>query len=489
MIETEPPYTYIIGLEIHAELSTTTKMFCRCLNDPFRAKPNQHICPICAGLPGTLPVPNQEAVKKTILVGKALGSKINKRSKWDRKHYFYPDLPKGYQISQYDLPLCLGGELALLGPDGNPSSTIRFERIHLEEDAGKLMHTGRPGFSKVDLNRAGVPLIEMVTKPDLRSPEEARRFMQEVRLLVRTLGVSEADMEKGQMRADVNLSLEFQHDGEKINTPITEIKNVNSTRAVERSLLAEGQRLYAEWMAGGPVRERKNKLTAGWDEDNNSVNINRAKEEAHEYRYFPEPDIPPLEVYEIKELNPDGMQLPELPNQRRQRYLQLGIAWPDLEVLLSDSVKLSGFEELVARGLPAKQTANWIMNAPECLALSSSNLKSLIELVAGGELGFAVVKQRLSEIIQALETENITLLEVVERLGLLQRHDQSMVQSAIAEVLQEQEQAVQQYKDGKVQILGFLVGQVLKKVGQGGHPAKIQEALQAALQEILESHP
>ena len=476
------PFTYVIGLEIHVELSTATKMFCRCANDPFGNEPNAHTCPICVGLPGTLPVPNREAVRRTILVGKAIGSSIPEFCKFDRKHYFYPDLPKGYQISQYDLPLCVGGELDLLDVAGNPEKTVRFERVHLEEDAGKLLHGAQTGYSQVDLSRAGVPLMEMVTKPDLSSPEEARRFMQELRLLVRTLGVAEADMEKGQMRADVNVSIKFKHEGEDIWTPVTEIKNVNSTRAVEQSLKFEAQRLYDEWLAGGPVRTRKNKLTAGWNEDKQTVNIQRAKEAANDYRYFPEPDIPPLEVYGHDDLNPHDMKLPELPNDRRRRYIALALSASDIEIFLNDTERQSRFEALAAAAPEqAKASANWLVNAPESLGFSNDELLELVGLAADGQVAFAAIKPRLAEVVAAREGADEPLSTTLERLDLLQTHDDSVVQSAIADVLAEQAKAVEQYRAGDTKVLGFLVGQVLRKAQGKANPAKAQEALLQAL--------
>lgn len=480
MSEKTLPYKYMIGLEIHCELATQTKMFCRCKNAPFGAEPNQYTCPVCVGLPGTLPVPNKEAVKRTIFTGLALGCEIAKLSKWDRKHYFYPDLPKGYQISQFDLPICVGGELDLLSSTGEVDSRVRFERIHLEEDAGKLMHTGKKGFTRVDLNRAGVPLMEMVTKPDLTSPLQARAFLQELRLLVRTLGVSEADMEKGQMRCDVNVSILVEEDGVVVNGPITEIKNVNSTRAVERSIAIEAQRQYDEWMAHGPIRERKNKLTANWDEDKNTVSITRSKEAAHEYRYFPEPDIPPLSVYDLPDLNPEGMILPELPNALRLRYLALGLKMPEIEIFLGDSERRLKFEACVAGGVGARAVANWLVNAPVCVAMSEIQLKELILMSEKGEVSFAAVKGKLDEILAELSGGS-SLKEILQKLGLIQEFDLKVVEQAIADVLKEQEAAVADYKAGNNKILGFIVGQVLKKAAGKAQPAKVQELVVKAL--------
>jgi aspartyl-tRNA(Asn)/glutamyl-tRNA(Gln) amidotransferase subunit B len=473
------PFTYVIGLEVHAELSTATKMFCRCPNQPFGAEPNQHTCPVCLGLPGTLPIPNREAVRKTILVGKALGSEIPQLCKFDRKHYFYPDLPKGYQISQYDLPLCVGGSLELLDEKGTVSSVVEFERVHLEEDAGKLMHTGKSGYTKVDLNRAGVPLMEMVTKPVITSPEQARAFMQELRLMVRTLGVSDADMEKGHMRCDVNVSIKFEHEGQEVWTPITEVKNVNSTRAVERSLVVEGQRLYDEWMAGGPVRERKGKITAGWDEDTNSVRINRTKEAAKDYRYFPEPDIPPLAVFEHADLDPANMELPVLPNELRRQYLAEGITYSDIELFLNDKEKLAKLRHYQDRGLPVKQAANWLVNIPLSESLAPDAFAELLELVGKGEIGFSKLKELMEPLAAKLETMSVK--DAAKELGLLQVHDDSAVQAAIEAVFVEQAKAVEDYKGGNEKVLGFIVGQVMKKAAGKAQPQKVQEMVKAAL--------
>jgi len=477
----ELPYRYTIGLEVHVELNTATKMFCRCINEPFGSEPNTHLCPVCLGLPGTMPVPNREAVKKIVLVGKAIGSEINKLSKWDRKHYFYPDSPKGYQISQYDLPFCVGGQLALLNKNGEEDAVIRFERVHLEEDAGKLMH-GHAGYSKVDLNRVGVPLIEMVTKPDLHTPEHARAFMQEVRLLVRTLGVSTGDMEKGNMRCDVNVSIQFEFEGKEVSSPITEIKNVNSTRSVERSIAAEGQRLYNEWMAGGPIRERTYKLTAGWDEEKEAIRINRTKEAANEYRYFPEPDLPPVKVFETEDLNPDHMTVPELPNEFRKRSIAAGIMMPDIEVFLADAPRLRRLEEL-ASSLPTKSVANWLVNTPESAELSDEQFAELLQLAEEGSLPAATAKQRLGDIITELKKDGSQGLKAAAKtLGLLQEHDDSVVQSAIATVLAANPQAIAQFKEGKMQIVGFVVGQVMKQATGKASPAKVQEAVRQALE-------
>lgn len=481
----ETPYETIVGLEVHVELNTQTKMFCRCLNDPFVSEPNVNICPVCVALPGTLPVPNREAILKALRVGKALGSTNPAISRFDRKHYFYPDLPKGYQISQFDLPFCIGGSVELLDKEGNVESAVRLERVHLEEDAGKLMHTGKQGQSRVDLNRAGVPLIEMVSKPDMRSAEQARRFLQEIRLLMRTLGVSDADMEKGQMRCDVNISVRFTHEGEQVWTPVTEVKNVNSSRAVERSIRTESQRLYEEWIAGGEVRTRKHKITVGWDEDRNSINLQRAKEAASDYRYFPEPDIPPINVEELLRAHPDVLILPELPNAKRLRYLRLGLQPADVEVFVNDGVRAGRLESLIENGLPPKTVANWLLNAEASMSFSNAQFSDLLSLTEAGEASFAAVKPRMAELQELLASEaSLTVRDALAKLGLLQVHDESVLQSAVAEVLAANPDVVREYKEGKEKVIGFLVGQVMKKTAGKAQPPKIQAALTEALKSL-----
>jgi aspartyl-tRNA(Asn)/glutamyl-tRNA(Gln) amidotransferase subunit B len=476
------PYTITVGLEVHVELHTATKMFCRCINNPFYAeKPNLYVCPVCLGLPGALPVPNKEAVRKTVLVGLALKSEISKLSKWDRKHYFYPDLPKGYQISQYDLPFCVGGSIELLGDDGSATSTVRFERAHLEEDAGKLQHGGKPGYSVVDLNRAGVPLLEMVTKPDITSAAQARQFLQEMQQLVRTLGVSDADMEKGQMRCDVNISIQFPEltAAGLPHTPITEVKNVNSSRAVERSITTEAQRQYDEWMAGGSITKRTGKITVGWDENTETVNLQRAKEGTADYRYMPEPDLPPVKVYEDPTLNPDVLAaiLPELPNTRRLRYKTLGISITDTTTLLSDTAKIKLLDEVIDKeASKAKAAANWLINAEATVKLSASSLIELIATTEKGEASFSAIKSKFEALLESLAT-GVSVREALEVNQLLQVHDAAMVQSAVDAVLTSHQEVAADYKAGNTKVLGFLVGQVMKQTGGKAQPAKVQEAL------------
>lgn len=477
------PYRVIVGLEIHVELDTKTKMFCRCANDPFHAKtPNSNVCPVCMGLPGAMPVPNEEAIRKSILVGKALGSTIADISKWDRKHYFYADSPKGYQISQYDMPLCIAGELVLLDVKGDVESTVRFDHLHLEEDAGKLLHGAKKGYSRVDLNRVGVPLLEMVSLPDITSAAQARRVLQEMQLLVRALGVSTADMEKGQMRADVNINIAFEHEGHEVKTPITEVKNVNSTRAVERAITAEAQRQYDEYMAGGAIRDRRAKITAGWDEDTETVNMQRVKEGSADYRYMPEPDLPPIAVHEVPSLNPHKMEVPKLPNDIRKEYLGKGLVAADVELLFDDNNRLlTNIRNLEKEGIDAKEAAKWLIQAPGSELLSGPWLKEIIASIERGELSFSALKPLIPQLSSHLAAKG-DLKNFLEAHHLLQTHDDSVVQSVVAEVIKANPQAAADFKAGNERILGFFVGQVMKQAAGKAQPAKVQEIVRQALE-------
>ena len=327
-------YEPVIGLEIHAELKTKTKMFCASKNDPDEKHPNVNICPVCTGAPGTLPVINKEAVSHVIKVGLALKSKISEITKWDRKNYFYPDLPKGYQISQYDEPICLGGRLKIPGFD----KLIRITRIHLEEDTGRLLHFGHLGHSLIDFNRAGVPLMELVTEPDLNSGEEASAFAQELQLILRYLGVSDANMEKGQMRIEANLSLKPRGSSE-LGTKV-EVKNLNSFKAVREAIDYEIVRQTELLEEGKKITQE----TRGWNESKGKTISQRRKEESHDYRYFPEPDLPPLKI-DLAMVSDFEAALPELPSDKRERFKdQYGLIDNQINILVSKK-KLAGFFE------------------------------------------------------------------------------------------------------------------------------------------------
>ncbi|MCD6422242.1 Asp-tRNA(Asn)/Glu-tRNA(Gln) amidotransferase subunit GatB, partial [bacterium] len=337
----------VIGLEIHIELKTKTKMFCRCPNEE-EAEPNENVCPICLGYPGVLPVPNKKAILYTLKLGLALNCRIREEAKFDRKHYFYPDLPKNYQISQYDMPFAESGFLEV---DGRK---IGIRRVHLEEDAGKLIHPEGVNYSLVDFNRAGIPLIEVVTEPDIRSPKEARRFLQDLQLVVRYLGISNADMEKGQLRCDANISVRKG----KLSTPIFEIKNMNSFRAIERALTYEEERLRENFEV---LSEQKQKRTLAWDEASGRTIPMREKEEAEDYRYFPEPDIPLLKPRELFDLKKLKASLPPLPNERRETLRQLKVPEKEIEVLVQKQDWYAYFLKL-ARKVDPKLLADWMVN-------------------------------------------------------------------------------------------------------------------------------
>jgi len=331
-------YIPTIGLEIHAELKTSSKMFCSCKNDPDEKKPNVNVCPICLGHPGTLPVINRDAVLKVLRLGAALDAKLADESRFDRKNYFYPDLPKGYQISQYQFPLVKKGVLEI--PTG---SKIRITRVHLEEDAARTVHDER-GSSLIDYNRAGVPLMELVTEPDLSTAKNSREFAEELQIILKYLGISDADMEKGQMRVEANVSVspELNVLGTKV-----EVKNINSFRAVEKAIDFEIKR-QSELLDGG---EKVKQETRGWDDVQNITRSQRSKEEAHDYRYFPEPDLPPLDLREIPEFNLEALKsnLPELPGQKRIRLKkEYGIAGSKLEIFIQDKSLSEFFEAVVS---------------------------------------------------------------------------------------------------------------------------------------------
>jgi aspartyl-tRNA(Asn)/glutamyl-tRNA(Gln) amidotransferase subunit B len=486
MNKSDSPFSIIVGLEVHVEVKTKTKMFCRCANDPFGTAPNTHVCPVCLGLPGALPVPNRAAVKAILLLGKALGGTLNPLARWDRKHYFYPDLPKGYQISQLDHPFSLGGALELYDAQGKLSSTIRFERAHLEEDAGKLTHGGQPGFSNVDLNRAGVPLIEMVSKPDITSATQARAFLQELQLLVRYLGISDADMEKGHMRCDVNINIAFTDPktGEVVKTPITEVKNVNSTRAVERSIASESQRQYDKWLAGGSIVTRKGKITVGWDETTEQVTIQRAKEGSADYRYLPEPDLPPVQVYEDADLHPDSIVVPVLPAAWRKKLLHQGVAASDIETLLQDRERLAYLDQGSQQKIAEKTLATWLVNAPEIRMLPVTITAELLEACDKGQASFSAVKPALPQLAQwVISHPGDAVTQGLQDLGLYIDHDPAAFTIAIETVLADHTDIVQQYKAGNHRVLGFLVGKAMQQLAGKATPADVSKALVSAMQD------
>lgn len=478
------PYTTIIGLEIHIELNTASKMFSAAPNDPFFAEPNERLSEVCIGLPGTLPVPNRAAIEKTIQLGLALGCTIPKESKFDRKHYFYPDLPKGYQISQYDQPLCLGGSVTV------GEQTVRLIRIHLEEDAGKLLHGQKAGYTAVDLNRAGVPLVEIVTEPDLSSPADARAFLTELRLIARTLGISEADMEKGQLRCDANVNVAFEHEGTGVTTHISEIKNLNSFRMVEAAISFEADRLYHEWHHNPEVSEQTGKITVGWDNDRGVTNVQRSKEGAADYRYFPEPDIPPLQIFdsEAGDTVPAGAfdlavirsTIPMTPSIMRERAKARGWAAVDI-----DTVATRGWARQILTDLLVSHDDDSLTKAAFTLlthdAVAGVTTPQLIEvatLLKEGTISSNIPKPLFLAIAAG---EEGSVLEIVERHGWRQQSDEGELKSAILKVLTTHANVADEYRAGKTQVIGFLVGAVMRATNGKANPAVVRTMLEREL--------
>ncbi len=475
-------YIPTIGLEIHAELSTKSKIFCDCPVS-FGGEPNTRCCPVCTGMPGTLPVLNKKAVEYTVRAGLALNCEINEFSKLDRKNYFYPDLPKAYQISQFDLPICKNGGLTINTPEGE--KFIRIERIHLEEDAGKLLHDGFDKYSLADYNRCGVPLIEIVTKPDLSSSEEARDFVEKVRLMLLYSGVSDCRMEEGSLRADVNVSIRpFGTD--ELGTR-TEMKNINSIRGIARSIDAEILR-QSELLDNG---HKITQETRRWDDNKGESKSMRSKEDAHDYRYFPEPDVVPV-TFTKEAIEIIRGQLPELPDKRFAKYTsQFGLSAVDANLLLT-SVSLSNFFESTAKecGNP-KSASNFIIVevlrrlndsglTAEDIPFGGNVLGRLIKMVEGEEITAANAKKVL---IDMFETEKDPETIVAEK-GYKVINDTSEVENTVREILANNDKAVAEYLDGKEKTFGFLMGQCSRALAGRGNPKVVQEVLRNELEKL-----
>jgi len=477
-------YEPVIGLEVHAQLKTRTKIFCGC-STRFGAAPNTQICPLCLGLPGTLPVLNARAVEFAVKMGLAVGATVEERSVFARKNYFYPDLPKGYQISQYDRPLCTGGAVEILTEDG--PKRIGLVRIHLEEDAGKSLHPeGREGVttSRVDLNRAGVPLIEIVSEPDLRSGGEAYAYLTRLRQVLIYLDVCDGNMEEGSLRCDANVSVRPL--GSEAFGVKTEIKNLNSFRYVEKALHYEIDRQIDLLESGGRVVQE----TLLWNAQKGISESMRSKEEAHDYRYFPEPDLLPLDVDPawVDELR---RGLPELPDALRERLVQQhGIPRYDAEVLTESRSLASYFEEVVRLGGNAKLAANWIMTevnavrnrtgqSIEEFPIRADRLGALVGLIAGGTISGKIGKQ----VFEHMLTDPAPPDEVVQKHGLLPIDDDASLLLLAREVILANPGPAAEVRSGKEKTFAFLVGQAMKASRGRAHPEKIQQALREALRE------
>ena len=467
----------VIGLETHVQLRTVSKMFCGC-SSAFGAAPNTHVCPVCLGLPGALPSPNGEALKHAVRAALALGCTVHAKSVFARKNYFYPDLPKGYQISQYEQPLATKGSLSFLSPDrGLQTATI--VRLHVEEDAGKSLHDRFPKATAVDLNRAGVPLIEIVTGPDFRSPQEARAYLQTLKQVLEYIGVSDCDMEKGSLRVDANVSV--RRAGDSALGVKTEVKNINSFAYVEKALAVERDRQIAVLEGGGTVTQQ----TMLYDAKDNAVRPQRSKEESHDYRYFPEPDLPPL-VLKEEFVTEQQSLLPELPAAKRERFVaQYGLPQQDAAVLTAGRAVADYYEGVVHAGAEAKAAANWVMGEvladakdhADGLRVPAGSLAQLIGLVKGGTLSHQAGKRVFTE----LANRGGDPRTIAEALGVIQVADSNVVAGWVTEVLGAHATEVGRYKSGETKLMAFFVGQVMKASKGKADPKLAQKVLEERL--------
>lgn len=474
-------FEVVIGLEVHAELSTKTKIFCGCKNE-FGSEVNTNCCPVCTGMPGTLPVLNDQVVEYATMMGHALNCSINNITKMDRKNYFYPDLPKAYQISQFDVPICENGYLDIL-LDGEVKR-IGVTRIHMEEDAGKLIHDAMFDGTLADYNRCGVPLIEIVSEPDLRSAEEAKTYMEGITSILLYLGISDAKMQEGSVRADVNVSVRPR--GQKELGTRAEMKNVNSFGAVFRAIEYETKRQIDIISKGGVIEQE----TRRWDDAKNKSIVMRTKEDAQDYRYFPDPDELTFIVGEerIKRLKEC---IPELPLARAQRYIKdFDLSEYDATLLANSKERSDFFDKAVAlKKCEPKPLANWLLgdiakylneNRIELsdTALTPETLSDMIALIEKGAISNTAAKTVLDVILK----ENVSPEKVVEEKGLAQISDTSALDAIVTKVLEANTKAVDDYKAGKTNVIGFLVGQCMKESKGQGNPATLKELIEKAMQ-------
>ena len=476
-VATDETYETVIGLEVHAQVLTRSKMYCGCSAEYANAEPNTHVCAVCLGLPGALPVINRAAIETVIRTGLALNCTIPPHCKLDRKNYVYPDLPKGYQISQYDLPLCVHGWIEF--ESGGETVRAGITRVHIEEDTGRLVHrTTADGtdVSLVDLNRSGVPLMEIVGEPDLRSSEQARDYLIALRQILRYIGASTGNMEEGAFRCDANVSVRRRGDlelGSKV-----EVKNMNSFRAVERALRYEEQRQRAQLEAGKRIPQE----TRGWVEAQGATTGQRTKEQAHDYRYFPEPDLPPLKIGHAM-VNDVRDQLPELPAARRKRFTDtFGLSSSDASVLTAER-SLADYFEAVAGSDQARSAANWIVNdvlglqrerglPDDQLPIAAEQLKELIGLVADGALSMRAARELLPQIEPGERAR-----AAAERANLLALDDDDALRTAARDTLAAFPEAVADYKRGKTAAIGRLIGETIKRTGGRANPDAVRRLL------------
>lgn len=470
-------YETVIGLEIHVELATKSKIFCSCSTE-FGAEPNKNTCPVCIGLPGVMPVLNEEVVNLAIKAGTALGCDINLINKMDRKNYFYPDLPKAYQISQFDLPICSNGYVEI-EVDGKKSKKA-LTRIHLEEDAGKLTHLEDEEHTLIDYNRGGVPLVEIVSEPDMRSAEEAVSFLKNLRAILIYSGISDCRMEQGSMRCDVNISIR-EAGSDVLNTRV-EIKNMNSIKEVFKAIKKEEKRQIELYSYGESHKVKQE--TRRWDASKGRTITMRSKEEAHDYRYFPEPDLPPV-IIPKKQVEDIRDTLPELPKQKKERMIsEYGISEKDTEILIEGKEIADFYEKTVELSKEPKEAANWIitevlrvLKTEDKIPVTEVQLSDLIAEVKKGTVSRTAAK----DVFEELCVSSKSVGEVIEEKGLKQISSSDELADIVKNILEENPQAIADFKEGKKQSFGFLMGQCMKATKGKGNPGTIKGILEEML--------
>ena len=472
-------YEAVIGLEVHAQMLTDTKIFCGC-STKFGAEPNTQTCPVCIGMPGVLPVLNKKALEFAIRTGLATNCTISPYSRFARKNYFYPDLPKGYQISQYEHPICEHGHIEVV-VEGNVKK-IGITRIHMEEDAGKNIHEGGGNYSFVDLNRTGVPLMEIVSEPDIRSPREAAEYMKKLRAILRYLGVCDGNMEQGSLRCDANVSV--RPGGQKEYGTRAEIKNINSFKFVEKAIEYEIKRQIKIIENGGQVIQE----TRLWDANRGLTESMRSKEEAHDYRYFPEPDLVPITVKQSR-IDEIRASLPELPDARRKRFVSdFGLPEHDADLLTSEKTVAEWFEESVKAGGQPKAVSNWIMGelmrmlnenniSIENCPLKPEQLAGMLLLIDKGTISSKMAKNVFSEMFSTGRAAEV----IVSEKGLLQISDESAIEKAVDEIIAKHQNEAERFKAGEEKLLGFFVGQVMKATKGKANPQMLNDLLKKKL--------